>query len=83
MQALVSQFNLNLQKAYAARAEAMGQQLLSENADASTEVDFGKALWDACRMQARPRLDDLAQRIEPAASWDDLVLPKQQLQTIA
>ena len=25
-----------------------------------------RALWDACRAQARPRLDDLAQRIEPA-----------------
>ena len=45
-------------------------------------LDFGKALWDACRMQARPRLDDLAQRIEPAASWDDLVLPEQQLETL-
>jgi ATP-dependent 26S proteasome regulatory subunit len=82
VQALVSQFNLNLQKVHAARAEAIGHQLLSENADVCVEVDFGKALWDACRMQARPRLDDLAQRIEPAASWDDLVLPKQQLETL-
>jgi hypothetical protein len=32
-------------------------------------------LWDACRSQARPRLDDLAQRLEPGAAWDDLVLP--------
>jgi hypothetical protein len=32
-------------------------------------------LWNACRSQARLRLDDLAQRIEPAAAWDDLVLP--------
>jgi hypothetical protein len=82
VQVLVSQFNLNLQKVHAARAEAMGQQLFSENRDASGAVDFGKALWDACRMQARPRLDDLAQRIEPAASWDDLVLPELQLQTL-
>lgn len=85
VQALVSQFNLNLQKVHAARAEAVGQQLSSENADAAdanVEVDFGKALWDACRMQARPRLDDLAQRIEPAATWDELVLPEPQLQTL-
>lgn len=85
VQALVSQFNLNLQKVHAARVEAMGRQLASENAgaaDANVEVDFGKALWDACRMQARPRLDDLAQRIEPAASWDDLVLPEPQLKTL-
>jgi hypothetical protein len=35
----------------------------------------GSALWECCRAQVRPRLDDLAQRIEPAASWDDLVVP--------
>ena len=39
-------------------------------------------LWDACRVSARARLDDLAQRIEPAADWDDLVLPAAQLQTL-
>jgi SpoVK/Ycf46/Vps4 family AAA+-type ATPase len=31
---------------------------------------------------ARKNLDDLAQRIEPAADWDDLVLPDQQKQTL-
>jgi len=36
------------------------------------------ALWDACRALARPRLEDLAQRIVPCATWDDLVLPEQQ-----
>jgi hypothetical protein len=36
---------------------------------------LGTALWRACRSQARPRLDDLAQRIRPVATWDDLVLP--------
>jgi SpoVK/Ycf46/Vps4 family AAA+-type ATPase len=33
-------------------------------------------------MQARPRLDDLAQRIESVATWDDLVLPELQRQTL-
>jgi SpoVK/Ycf46/Vps4 family AAA+-type ATPase len=33
-------------------------------------------------MQARPHLDDLAQRIEPAASWEDLVLPELQQQIV-
>jgi len=37
------------------------------------------ALWDACRAQARPRLDDLAQRIESRADWSELVLPAPQL----
>jgi hypothetical protein len=39
-------------------------------------------LWDACRVGARARLDDLAQRIEPVADWDDLVLPAFQHQTL-
>jgi hypothetical protein len=32
-------------------------------------------LWEACRDQAGWRLDDLAQRILPCYSWDDIVLP--------
>lgn len=36
------------------------------------------ALWQACRVQARPRMEDLAQRIEPRATFDDLVLPPAQ-----
>jgi hypothetical protein len=43
---------------------------------------FGPALWDACRQEARPHLDDLAQRIDPRAGWDDLVLPAPQKQTL-
>jgi len=43
-------------------------------------------LWDACRLHARPRLQDLAQRILSNATWADIVLPEAQLnilQTIA
>jgi hypothetical protein len=39
-------------------------------------------LWNACRALARPKLDNLAQRIVPCASWDDLVLPDPQKQTL-
>jgi AAA+ superfamily predicted ATPase len=42
----------------------------------------GDALWEKCRAQARPQLDDLAQRIMPAARWDDLVLPEAQKQIL-
>jgi hypothetical protein len=45
-------------------------------------VVLGDALWEACRAQARPRLDDLAERIEPAAGWDDLVLPQAERRTL-
>ena len=44
--------------------------------------EFGRMLWEACRRQLRPKLDDLAQRIQPAATWDDLVLPEAQLQVL-
>src|SRR5262249_12479790 len=39
-------------------------------------------VWDACRSLARPRLEDLAQRIAPCATWNDLVLPDAQTKTL-
>jgi hypothetical protein len=45
-------------------------------------LSLSTALWDICRVQARPRLDDLAQRIDSTATWDDLVLSEQQRQTL-
>lgn len=39
---------------------------------------LGDQLWEACRAQARPRLDGLAQRISTMVGWEDLVLPTQQ-----
>jgi AAA+ superfamily predicted ATPase len=51
-------------------------------ADLRTSVMDGKnleaSLWESCRTQARASLDDLAQRLEPSATWDDLVLPENQ-----
>jgi hypothetical protein len=44
--------------------------------------DIAARAWRACRVQARARLDQLAQRIEAAAGWDDLVLPPSELQTL-
>ena len=40
---------------------------------------FGDELWGLCRQQARPKIDDLAQRIDCAATWNDIVLPEPQL----
>jgi SpoVK/Ycf46/Vps4 family AAA+-type ATPase len=39
-------------------------------------------LWHACRGAARARLESLARRIQPSASWEDLVLPPAQLRTL-
>lgn len=37
------------------------------------------ALWEECMNTTRPQLDTLAQRIVPKATFDDIVLPEQQL----
>ncbi len=39
---------------------------------------LAKALWGGCLMHARPALDQLAQRVTPKATWDDLQLPPQE-----
>jgi hypothetical protein len=39
-------------------------------------------LWSICRSYSRPRLEDMAQRVVPAAGWEDLVLPALQMQTL-
>jgi SpoVK/Ycf46/Vps4 family AAA+-type ATPase len=33
--------------------------------------------WRECRIRTRPRIDVLAQRLEPHVNWDDIVLPEQ------
>ncbi|MBA2434609.1 MAG: ATP-binding protein, partial [Chthoniobacterales bacterium] len=70
---LVAQFDFSTA---AIRTTATG--LLGEPSESS--------LWDACRLQARPRLQDLAPRITSNATWADIVLPTPQmtvLKTIA
>lgn len=69
---LVAQFNLSASTIRAACSEVTGHLAQRQ------ENDLGNILWDTCRVQARPRLDDLAQRIEPTANWQDLVLPEAQ-----
>jgi hypothetical protein len=74
---LTSQFALSVPGIRGAYAQAAG------GADGDIHSDeVADILWDACRAQARPRLDDLALRIEPSAGWDDLVLPDEQKRTM-
>jgi AAA+ superfamily predicted ATPase len=70
---LVAQFNLSTATIYAASAEVLGRPATD---------DVGGAVWNACRTQTRAHLDELAQRIKPAATWDDLVLPEAQRQIL-
>jgi hypothetical protein len=76
---LVSQFDLTRDLIEDAAADALGRVNVSPDTRAH---DLGRALWDACRDHARPRLEDLAQRIKSGATWEQLVLPEAQLQIL-
>ena len=52
------------------------------SATGSLGEDAAAMLWEACRLRARPRLQDLAQRITSNATWVDIVLPAPQLNTL-
>ena len=71
---LVTQFQLTSAQVQAAVVEAQDRSHIPD--------DLGPALWSASRRQARPRLDDLAQRLQALATWDDLVLPDRQKATL-
>ena len=72
---LAAQFNLNLPNV---RALA---QLAKAEAEGAPQSVPEKA-WDICRASERPRLDALAQRLEPKATWDDLILPKGEMKLL-
>ncbi len=66
---LSGQFDLNLRDIQAA----------AESAASDEHGSVTERLWTACRDLVRPRLDTLAQRLDVKATWDDLVLPDEQL----
>jgi len=69
IEALVSQFDLS-----GAIIEEACQHLQGHEQGEELE----SALWSACRTLTRPRLGELAHRVESAASWEDLILPEPQ-----
>jgi hypothetical protein len=69
---VAAQFRLDEREMRAAAVEAV----------TAPEGHNGNALWQACRTQARSGLDELAQRIEPLATWDQIVLPEAQIETL-
>jgi hypothetical protein len=70
--ALCEQFRLSAKTIYSTSAST------GRHADPA-EPDH---LWNACRSLARPRLEDLAQRMVACAGWEDLILPELQIQTL-
>ncbi|WP_375506026.1 ATP-binding protein [uncultured Nostoc sp.] len=68
-QLLATQFNLNLVK-----IEQIAQQVLAETPD----CEIQNRLWSACLASTRPQLDTLAQRLDPKATWNNIVLPAEE-----
>jgi SpoVK/Ycf46/Vps4 family AAA+-type ATPase len=61
-------------------AQAIAAELsLSPDHDASR---LASRAWDACRRAARPRMDDLAQRVVSSVEWDDLIVPPRQKEVL-
>jgi hypothetical protein len=71
---LAAQFRMGALAIESAAAQVRGLECAEE--------DLPRAVWDACRAHARPRLEALAQPVRVTASWEDLVLPKAQEQTL-
>jgi len=69
---LASQFNLNL-----AGIQRIAQEVLDPSE--GTPDTLPERLWRACQRSVRPRLDALAQRLDPRVTWDDLVLPDEEM----
>ena len=68
---LVAQFSLPAHVIRAAGA-SVRHQVTSR---AETTADIGQLAWQAGLAEARVALDELGRRVQPRASWDDLVLP--------
>ncbi len=64
---LAGQFNLNVSTIRRVAANALAWSANDRSAMAA-------ALWSACLNHARPALDQLAQALEPKATWKDLEL---------
>jgi SpoVK/Ycf46/Vps4 family AAA+-type ATPase len=63
---LAGQFSLNLGE-------------IREAARSISSEPLSQKLWRVCRDMSRPRLDQLAQRLDAKATWDNLVLPDEQM----
>lgn len=82
LEAITSQFHLGTDHIQVASRIALSEARRSEALESSGGPDLGQILWKACCSLARPAMEDLALRIEPYATWEDLVLPPLQTQIL-
>ncbi|MBP0020571.1 MAG: ATP-binding protein [Cyanobacteria bacterium SBLK] len=66
---LAGQFNLNFGEIEKIAASAGDRE----------EEERARVLWRHCLQRTLPRLDSLAQRLEVKASWENLVLPEEEM----
>jgi hypothetical protein len=66
---LAAQFRLDL---------ASIQRIADGVKGASSDTPAAERLWNDCCSHLAPRLETLATRIDPRATWDDIVLPAEQ-----
>lgn len=72
-----SEFNLSSEQILDAGCEILALQKSSDR------KDLGVVMRSICKAAARPRLDELAERIQPQqVAWEDLVLPEAQRQIL-
>ncbi len=72
---LAGQFNLNWPEIHQIAHAALAQPK-------SNGVHAFDRAWEMCLVQTQPRLDALAQRIDPRATWETLVLPDTETRTL-
>lgn len=70
---VVAQFNLG-----ADTIRRIGREVVQERELRDTPGNETQRIWKLCCRYSRPQIDELAQRIEPVATWDDLILPEAQ-----
>lgn len=77
LEKIISQFNLSSGTIRKAGIEVAA--LLSLNGiDEAATNHIQQNVWKICCRHTRPQVDELAQRIEPVATWNDIVLPEAQ-----
>lgn len=77
---LANQFNLNLSE-----IEHISRAALASVTEESGWVDeeaLSNQLWESCLLITRPKLDALAHRLEPKATWNDIVLPHEEVEML-
>jgi SpoVK/Ycf46/Vps4 family AAA+-type ATPase len=72
LERISGQFKLSLET-----IRAIGQTVRDKAAPTSSD-EVARTIWREARVRARARMEDLAQRFESRALWDDLVLPEGQ-----